>query len=64
MTEQHRLQLLSQRIEAVNPERMLHLGYSLTYKDGHVLRNINELRAGDEITTRLETGTITSVVKK
>jgi len=42
----------------------LHLGYSLTYKDGHVLRNINELRAGDEITTRLETGTITSVVKK
>ena len=64
MAEQHRLQLLSQRIEAVNPERMLHLGYSLTYKDGHVLRNINELRAGDEITTRLETGTITSVVKK
>ena len=64
MAEQHRLQLLSQRIEAVNPERMLHLGYSLTYKDGHVLRNINELRGGDEITTRLETGTITSVVKK
>lgn len=64
MVEQHKLQLLEQRVDGVNPERMLRLGYSLTYKNGYVLRNINEVKAGDEITTRLEGGIITSVVKK
>lgn len=64
MAEQHKLQLLEQRVDGVNPERMLRLGYSLTYKNGYVLRNINEVKAGDEITTRLEGGIITSVVKK
>lgn len=54
MVEQHKLQLLEQRVDGVNPERMLRLGYSLTYKNGYVLRNVNEVKAGDEITTRLE----------
>ncbi|MBF1524793.1 MAG: exodeoxyribonuclease VII large subunit [Prevotella pallens] len=64
MAEQHKLQLLEQRVDGVNLERMLRLGYSLTYKNGYVLRNVNEVKAGDEITTRLEGGIITSVVKK
>jgi exodeoxyribonuclease VII, large subunit len=64
MAEQHKLQLLEQRVDGVNPERMLRLGYSLTYKNGYVLRNVNEVKAGDEITTRLKGGIITSVVKK
>lgn len=64
MAEQHKLQLLEQRVDGVNPERMLRLGYSLTYKNGYVLRNVNEVKAGDEITTYLEGGIITSVVKK
>lgn len=64
MVEQHKLQLLEQRVDGVNPERMLRLGYSLTYKNGYVLRNVNEVKAGDEITTCLEGGIITSVVKK
>ena len=64
MAEQHKLQLLEQRVDGVNPERMLRLGYSLTYKNGYVLRNVNDVKAGDEITTRLEGGIITSVVKK
>ena len=64
MAEQHKLQLLEQRVDGVNPERMLRLGYSLTYKNGYVLRNVNEVKAGDEITTRLEGGIITSGVKK
>ena len=64
MAKQHKLQLLEQRVDGVNPERMLRLGYSLTYKNGYVLRNVNEVKAGDEITTRLEGGIITSVVKK
>ena len=48
MAEQHKLQLLEQRVDGVNPERMLRLGYSLTYKNGYVLRNVNEVKAGDE----------------
>ena len=64
MAEQHRLQLIAQRVDAVNPERMLRLGYSLTYKNGHIVRNANELEVGDEITTRFEMGSVTSVVTK
>lgn len=61
--ERHRLQLLSQRIDSVNPERLLRLGYSLTYKNGHIVRNANELSKGDEIVTRMEMGSIKSIVK-
>lgn len=61
--ERHRLQLLSQRIDSVNPERLLRLGYSLTYKNGHIVRNANELSKGDEIVTRMETGSVKSIVK-
>lgn len=61
--EKHHIVLLSQRAEAVNPERLLSRGYSITLKDGKSVRNPELLRAGDEIETRLEKGTIKSIIK-
>ena len=61
--EQHRLQLLEQRTEALNPERLLQLGYSITLHNGHILRSPSQLQPGDEIETKLKNGTIVSVVK-
>ena len=62
MQEQHRLELLAQRAEAVNPERLLSRGYSITLHNGRAVRDAAALRAGDEIETRLEKGIIKSKV--
>lgn len=63
LKEKHRLEMLAQRAEGLNPGRMLKLGYSITYHKGHVLRNAASVKGGEELTTLLENGEIKSVVK-
>jgi len=58
----HRLQLLSQRIEALDPTLLLRRGYSITLHNGHAVLSTEELKEGDEIETRLNEGTIKSVI--
>lgn len=60
--ESHRLQLLAQRMEAQNPERMLRRGYSITKYNGRALKDVSTLKQGAEIETRLANGTVVSVV--
>ena len=38
-------------------------GYSITLRNGHLLRNAAEVEPGTELETRLEQGTIISIVK-
>lgn len=59
----HRLELLQQRIADASPEKQLARGYSITLKDGKVVKDANELQANDEIVTRLHRGELTSIVK-
>ena len=59
----HRLQLMQQRLTALDPKLLLKRGYSITTINGKVVRNANELKTGDEITTTLEHGQVTSTVK-
>ena len=61
--ESHRLDLISQRLSSLDPERLLRLGYSITLHEGRIVRNVEQLSPGDVITTRLEGGTITSTVQ-
>ena len=58
----HRLELLQQRLTDASPEKQLARGYSITLKDGKVVKNADELQANDEITTRLQYGEVTSIV--
>lgn len=58
----HRLELLNQRILALDPQRILDRGYSLTLHQGKTVKNASVLKAGDKIETRLAEGTVTSVV--
>ena len=60
----HRLQLIEQRVEAVNPERLLQRGYSITTYNGRAVRNATELPEGAVVETRVEKGKFTSVVTK
>lgn len=62
-TEQrHRLDMIGQKVESANPERILARGYSITVKDGHAVTSASALRKGDVITTRLADGTIESTI--
>ncbi len=60
--EVHRLQLLEQRATSLDPTLLLQRGYSITLVNGKSLRDPASVKSGDEITTRLEKGTITSKV--
>ena len=63
MKEKHQLQLLEEKAKSLDPALLLRRGYSMTMKDGRIVRDATQLQAGDEIETRLEKGTITSIVK-
>ena len=61
--ENYRLQLLQQRLEALNPRRLLQRGYSITLCKGKVVKDARQLKAGDEIETKLANGKITSIIQ-
>ena len=61
--ENYRLQLLQQRLEALNPQRLLQRGYSITLCKGKVVKDAQQLKAGDEIETKLANGKITSIIQ-
>ena len=60
----HRLELLQQRSADASPQKQLARGYSITLKDGKVVKNMDELQENDEIVTRLYRGEVTSIIKK
>jgi exodeoxyribonuclease VII large subunit len=61
--QRHQLQLLEQRAKALDPTLLLKRGYSITLCQGKVLRHADNVKPGTEIETRLEQGTIISIVK-
>ena len=63
MAEKHRLQLVEEKARSLDPTLLLSRGYSMTMKDGKIVRDPKTLRLGDEIETHLEKGTIKSIVK-
>ncbi len=59
----HRLQLIEERLKALDPTLLLARGYSITMHNGRAVRDASQLPPGTEIETRLAKGKITSVVK-
>ena len=59
----HRLELLAQRTVSLDPILLLRRGYSITLHHGKVVSDPSQLHEGDEIETRLEKGTVKSIVK-
>ncbi len=62
-SERHRLELVDEKLRALDPTLLLKRGYSITLKDGKAVRDAQALQEGDEIETRLANGTIVSKVK-
>lgn len=61
--EKHKLQLIEEKTKALDPRLLLRRGYSITLFKGKAVRNPQSLKAGDEIETHLEKGTIKSIIK-
>ena len=63
--QRYRLNLLQQRVADASPERLLARGYSMTIKNGHIVKAASELNSGDELTIRLYQGEVqTKVISK
>lgn len=62
--QQHRLDLMEQRLQSLDPSLLLKRGYSMTFADGRLVRDSSQLTEGQEIVTRLANGEITSKVCK
>ena len=62
-TEHHRLELINEKLKALDPTLLLARGYSITLHNGKAVKDATTLHEGDEIETRLAKGKITSVVK-
>lgn len=58
-----RLSSLGALVDALNPAATLRRGYSITRLDGKAVRDASSLSPGQEITTTLASGTVTSTVK-
>ena len=61
--KQNRLDLLEQKIELQSPQNLLKKGYSMTLKDGKLVRSAADLKAGDLLETRFAEGSVKSRVE-
>ena len=61
--EQHRLELLEEKVKSLDPQLLLKRGYSITLFNGKAVRDPQSLQKGDEIETRIEKGTLKSIIK-
>ena len=62
-SESHKLELISEKLKALDPTLLLARGYSITMHNGHAVRDAATLPPGTEIETRLAKGTIHSIIK-
>ena len=61
--ECHRLDLLEQQFRSLDPTLLLRRGYSITFVDGRPVRDVTQLKEGQQLTTRVENGEITSIIQ-
>ncbi len=55
---------LIEKLELINPLGVLKRGYSLTYQDEHIVKNIKDINVNQELLIKLHDGNIITNVKK
>ena len=61
--EKEQLNLMKKYINVLNPQNVLNKGYSITYLNGKVLKNKNDIKKGDCLITKLSEGEVRSIVE-
>lgn len=62
--QRNRLTHFEGQVRLVDPANVLKRGYSLTYKNGQLIKSVGRLNIGDELVTQLADGKITSKLTK
>ena len=62
ITQEKKLENLEKYINILNPVNQLKRGYTITYKDGEIIKDKNELKKSDRITTHFYNGEIESII--
>ena len=62
LEKQHTFQVAAEKLEMLNPLRVIRRGYSVVEKDGAAVHSVKELAAGDGILVRLADGSFDAVV--
>lgn len=62
--QQHKLNLISLRLKAVDPVNILRQGYSITQVKGKSVKSVKQLGEGDQLVTYLADGKVVSTVKE
>ena len=60
----NKLGLLETKLNILDPKKLLKRGYSMTVKDGKTVTDLEQLKEGDEITTRFHTGSVEAKIIK
>lgn len=58
------LQLQEQFVRMASPDYILRRGYSLTLREGKIIKRAEELQVGEELTTRFMDGEVKSIIKE
>lgn len=62
--EHERLKLNENTIRLLNPENVLKRGFTLTLKDGKIIKSVNDVESGEELTTKFADGQVKSKITK
>ncbi|MDY0053968.1 MAG: exodeoxyribonuclease VII large subunit [Bacteroidales bacterium] len=62
ITQEKKLENLEKYINILNPVNQLKRGYTITYKNGEIIKDKNELKKSDRITTHFYNGEIESII--
>jgi exodeoxyribonuclease VII large subunit len=58
----HKMELIENAVNLINPVNILKRGYSITFLKGKVVKNHNDIKAGDKINTKLIDCTFESLI--
>jgi exodeoxyribonuclease VII large subunit len=64
LEEDRKLKYLEQSAALNDPVKLLRKGYSLSYVDGQLVKDVSLVKKGDQITTLVSNGEITGIVEK
>lgn len=62
--EQERIHLNENTMRLLNPENILKRGFTLTLKDGEIIKSVKDLQTSDELETQFADGTVKSRITK
>lgn len=60
--EMKHIELMESKLQSAHPNRILQLGFSITRVGGKALKDVDEVKEGDEIETTLASGTFKSTI--